>query len=117
MGGWGQQAMVVDPTGQLLPCHEAGEIEGLEFWNVQEHSVQDCWADAPGLRAFRGTSWMREPCRSCPERERDFGGCRCQAFKLLGDASLTDPTCSLSPDHDQIVQARSEAPVDFQYRR
>ncbi|HIF92050.1 MAG: pyrroloquinoline quinone biosynthesis protein PqqE [Myxococcales bacterium] len=117
MGGWGQQAMVVDPTGRLLPCHEAGEIEGLEFWNVQAHSVEECWDDAPGLQAFRGTSWMREPCRSCPERERDFGGCRCQAFKLLGDASLTDPTCALSPNHDQIVQARDEATVDFQYRR
>lgn len=117
MGGWGRLAMVVDPTGLLLPCHEASAITGLEFWNVREHSVEACWTEAPGMRAFRGTSWMSEPCRSCPERERDFGGCRCQAFRLLGDASLTDPTCSLSPHHDQIVRARQEAQTDFQPRR
>ncbi len=117
MGGWGRLAMVVDPTGQVLPCHEAGEIPGLEFWNVLERSVEECWANAPGMQAYRGTSWMAEPCRSCPERERDFGGCRCQAFKLLGDASLTDPTCALSPHHDRIVQARQGAKTAFQYRR
>jgi pyrroloquinoline quinone biosynthesis protein E len=117
MGGWGRLAMVVDPTGQLLPCHEAGEIPGLEFWNVLEHSVEACWAQAPGMRAYRGTSWMPQPCRSCPERERDFGGCRCQAFKLLGDANLTDPTCALSPHHAEIVRARSEAETAYEYRR
>ena len=69
------------------------------------------------MRAYRGTSWMPEPCQSCPERERDFGGCRCQAFKLLGDANLTDPTCALSPHHAEIVRARSEVETDFQYRR
>lgn len=108
MGGWGRLAMVVDPTGKLLPCHEAGELPGLEFWNVQERSVAACWHDAPGMNAFRGTDWMPEPCRSCPERELDFGGCRCQAFRLLGDASLTDPACALSPHHDRVVAARSE---------
>ncbi len=117
MGGWGRLAMVVDPMGRVLPCHEAGEIPGLEFWNVLERSVEACWANAPGMQAYRGTSWMAEPCRSCPERERDFGGCRCQAFKLLGDASLTDPTCALSPHHDRIVQARKRAKTAFQYRR
>ncbi len=117
MGGWGRLAMVVDPTGQVLPCHEAGDIPGLEFWSVMERSVEACWANAPGMQAYRGTSWMPEPCRSCPERERDFGGCRCQAFKLLGDASLTDPACALSPHHDQIVRARNEAISDFAYRR
>ena len=117
MGGWGRLAMVVDPAGMALPCHEAGEIPGLEFWNVLEHSAQECWAEAPGMRAYRGTSWMPAPCSTCPERERDFGGCRCQAFQLLGDAGLTDPTCILSPHHDLIVRARSEADVAFQYRR
>jgi pyrroloquinoline quinone biosynthesis protein E len=117
MGGWGQLAIVVDPTGRLLPCHEAGELPGLEFWNVREHSVEQCWSEAPGMQAYRGTEWMREPCRSCPERERDFGGCRCQAFRLLGDATLTDPACGLSPGHDVVVRAREEAEEVFEYRR
>ena len=108
MGGWGQLAMVVDPTGRVLPCHEAGELPDLEFWNVKDRAVEDCWRDAPGMRAYRGTEWMPEPCRSCPEKERDFGGCRCQAFRLLGDATLTDPACSLSPHHETIVSARDE---------
>ncbi len=117
MGGWGRLAIVVDPTGRAMPCHSAGEIPGLEFWNVMERSLGECWADAPGMQAFRGTEWMQEPCRSCPERERDFGGCRCQAFKLLGDASLTDPACSLSEAHHLISQARDERETTFRYRR
>lgn len=106
MGGWGRLAMVVDPTGRLLPCHDAGTIPELEFWNVREHPVEACWAEAPGMQAFRGTDWMAEPCRSCPAKERDFGGCRCQAFALLGDAAATDPACALSPEHGRIVAAR-----------
>ncbi len=117
MGGWGRLAMVVDPTGLLLPCHEAGGIPGLDFWNVHERSVEQCWSAAPGMQAYRGTDWMPEPCRSCPERERDFGGCRCQAFALLGEAGRTDPACSLSPDHDRIVRARSESSTDWKPRR
>jgi pyrroloquinoline quinone biosynthesis protein E len=118
MGGWGKVAMVVDPSGQLLPCHEAGEIPNLEFWNVQQRSVEECWTDAPGMRAYRGTDWMPEPCQSCPEREIDFGGCRCQAFRLLGDASLTDPACTLSPEHDRvIVAARNESTTEWIPRR
>jgi len=117
MGGWGRLAMVVAPTGQLLPCHEAGEIPNLEFWNVMEKGVEECWLDAPGMRAYRGTSWMPEPCRSCPDREKDFGGCRCQAFRLLGDASRTDPACSLSADHDVIVAARDEIDPSWDPRR
>jgi len=117
MGGWGQLAMVVDPTGRVLPCHEAGELPDLEFWNVKDRTVGDCWQDAPGMRAYRGTEWMPEPCRSCPEKERDFGGCRCQAFRLLGDATLTDPACSLSPHHSTIASARDEAHDVFVPRR
>lgn len=117
MGGWGRLAMVVDPTGQVLPCHEAGELPGLEFWNVAEHSLAECWIAAPGMQRYRGTEWMSEPCRSCPERERDFGGCRCQAFRLLGDASLTDPACALSPHHATIVEAREESTRPFVPRR
>jgi len=106
MGGWGRLAMVVDPTGRLLPCHDAGTIPGLELWNVRERPVEACWAEAPGMQAFRGTDWMAEPCRSCPAKERDFGGCRCQAFALLGDAAATDPACALSPEHGRIVAGR-----------
>jgi len=118
MGGWGRLAMVVDPTGRLLPCHDAGTIPGLEFWNVRERPVEACWAEAPGMQAFRGTDWMAEPCRSCPAKERDFGGCRCQAFALLGDAAATDPACALSPEHGRIVAAREvgEGDESFVYR-
>jgi pyrroloquinoline quinone biosynthesis protein E len=117
MGGWGRLALVVDPTGRVLPCHEAGEIPGLDFWSAKEKSLAECWFEAPGMRAYRGTDWMPEPCRSCPEKERDFGGCRCQAFRLLGDASATDPACSLSSDHDLIVAARGEISESWQPRR
>lgn len=117
MGGWGRLALIVDPTGLVLPCHEAGEIPGLDFWNAQRKPLEECWSEAPGMQAYRGTDWMLEPCRSCPERERDFGGCRCQAFRLLGDARLTDPACGLSPNHDQIVNARDESAESWEPRR
>ncbi len=81
------------------------------------HPLADCWHAAPGMQAFRGNDWMGEPCRSCPQREIDFGGCRCQAYRLLGDAAATDPTCSLSPDHSIVVQAREEANAEFVHRR
>lgn len=117
MGGWGRVAMVVDPIGRVLPCHEAGEIDGLEFWDVRTHSVAEAWNEAPGMQAYRGTDWMPEPCRSCPEREVDFGGCRCQAFRLLGDAARTDPACTRSPDHEIIVAARDQRDPGFVPRR
>ncbi len=105
MGGWGARAIVVDPTGRVLPCHGAAALPGLEFWSVPQRSLGECWKQAPGMNRFRGTAWMQEPCRSCPERERDFGGCRCQAFALIGDAAATDPACSLSPQHDRVADA------------
>ncbi len=108
MGGWARRHVVVTPNGRVLPCHGASEIRGLEFWNLRERPLAACWRDAPGMNAFRGESWMRAPCRSCPERERDFGGCRCQAFALLGDAAETDPVCALSPHHGRIRAAREE---------
>ena len=117
MGGWGRLALVIDPTGLVLPCHEAGELPGLEFWRVPERSLAECWHAAPGMQAYRGTDWMREPCRSCPERERDFGGCRGEAFRLLGDATLTDPACSRSPDHAIVVAARGEPAAEWVPRR
>lgn len=113
MGGWGERTIVVDPAGRVLPCHAAAGLSAklpeLEFWSVPERALAACWSDAPGMNAFRGEAWMREPCRSCPERARDHGGCRCQAFALLGDAAATDPVCGLAPDRGPILAAREAA--------
>jgi pyrroloquinoline quinone biosynthesis protein E len=109
MGGWGQRIVVVAPDGLVLPCHAARGLPGLEFWSFAERGLRACWEDAPGMNAFRGEAWMREPCRSCPERVRDFGGCRCQAYRLAGDASDTDPACSLAPRHEALRAAREVA--------
>jgi pyrroloquinoline quinone biosynthesis protein E len=109
MGGWGQRMLVVAPDGFVLPCHAAASLPGLEFGNVKASSLAVCWADAPGMNAFRGEAWMPEPCRSCEQRARDFGGCRCQAFQLTGDAGATDPACELAPRHELIVKARGDA--------
>ncbi|MEM7409709.1 MAG: pyrroloquinoline quinone biosynthesis protein PqqE [Myxococcota bacterium] len=112
MGGWGQRIVVVAPDGKVLPCHGAAELPGLEFWRVPERALGDCWRKAPGMNAYRGDAWMQPPCRTCPERQRDFAGCRCQAFALTGDAAATDPACSLAPAHGRIVEARDAAEAD-----
>ena len=109
MGGWGRSLLVVAPDGLVLPCHAARDLPGLAFWNARERSLRECWEDAPGMNAFRGEDWMREPCRSCPERTRDFGGCRCQAQRLTGDAANTDPACALAPQREAITAARARA--------
>jgi pyrroloquinoline quinone biosynthesis protein E len=109
MGGWGRRMLVVAPDGRVLPCHSAASLPGLEFGNVKSQSLAECWSDAPGMNAFRGEAWMPEPCRSCPERARDFGGCRCQAFLLTGDAAATDPVCELAPSHERVREARIAA--------
>ena len=102
-GGWGRLAINVSPSGKALPCHAAESIPGLEFWNVRDRSLSDIWRDSPAFRAFRGTDWMQEPCRSCERREIDWGGCRCQALALVGDARATDPACHKSPHHARIA--------------
>jgi pyrroloquinoline quinone biosynthesis protein E len=102
-GGWGRIAPNISPTGKALPCHAAETIPGLEFWNVRDHSLADIWRSNPAFTAFRGTEWMREPCRSCDRREVDWGGCRCQALALTGEARNTDPACHKSPEHERIV--------------
>ncbi len=109
MGGWGNTHIVVRPDGTVQPCQAADAIPGLEFWRVTDRPLAACWNDAPGMNAFRGDAWMPEPCASCPEKGRDFGGCRCQAFQLAGDAALTDPACALSPLHDIVTSARADA--------
>ncbi len=103
VGGWGRRSLNVTPIGKVLPCHAAESIPELEFWSVRDHSLADIWANSPAFNAFRGTDWMREPCRSCARREMDFGGCRCQAFAITGDARATDPVCHLAPEHDKVV--------------
>ena len=104
MGGWGSRQLTVAPNGDVLPCPAAQALP-LPRANVRDDSLARIWSESPAFRSFRGTAWMPEPCRSCDRRELDFGGCRCQAFLLTGDAARTDPVCHLSPDHAIVAQA------------
>jgi pyrroloquinoline quinone biosynthesis protein E len=118
VGGWGRRSLNVTPRGKVLPCHAAESIPGLEFWSVREHSLADIWANSPAFNAFRGTAWMKEPCASCARREIDFGGCRCQAFALTGDARAADPVCHLAPAHDDVVAlAAVQDDAPYAYRQ
>lgn len=108
MGGWGQRALVVSPDGKVLPCHAADSLP-FEHERVPGRRLADVWNDGAAFRAFRGEAWMEEPCRSCPERARDFGGCRCQALALAGRATAADPACSLSPEHGKVIELRRRA--------
>ncbi len=117
MGGWGRRSVNVTPSGKVLPCHAAEIIPGLTFWSVTEHSLADIWRHSPAFNTFRGTDWMAEPCRSCPKQREDFGGCRCQAFLLTGDARATDPVCHLSPLHDEVERIAAIRSYAYAYRR
>ncbi|HEU4411577.1 MAG TPA: pyrroloquinoline quinone biosynthesis protein PqqE [Polyangiaceae bacterium] len=117
MGGWAQSFLHLTPTGVALPCHAANSIAGLRFPSVREAPLAAIWHDDPSFRRFRGHDWMPEPCRSCPGRHADFGGCRCQAFQLTGDASAADPACELAPAHHLVVAARAEASAPGPARR
>jgi pyrroloquinoline quinone biosynthesis protein E len=121
MGGWGRRLVLIDPSGQALPCHAAGVIPGMRFDNVREHSLEWIWRESAAFQRFRGEQWMPEPCRSCERRAEDFGGCRCQAFLLTGDASATDPVCTLAPTHHLVENARpvtnsGDGQVSWSYR-
>jgi pyrroloquinoline quinone biosynthesis protein E len=120
MGGWARRSLNVTPSGRVLPCHAAETIPGLRFWSVLEHSLREVWTESPAFQAFRGTEWMAEPCRTCELREVDFGGCRCQALAILGDAGATDPACELSPHHARMLalaeQESAGADVPYTYR-
>jgi pyrroloquinoline quinone biosynthesis protein E len=119
MGGWGRRFLNVTPSGRVLPCHAAETLPGLRFPTVAEASLSEIWYGSPVFARFRGTGWMPEPCRSCERREIDWGGCRCQAFALSGDAARTDPACALSPDHALMAEAVEDTrrtPPDFVYR-
>lgn len=104
MNGWGSVFLHVAPDGRAMPCHNAGQLPGLSWPNVREHDLGWIWRDSPGFNAYRGFGWMQEPCASCDDKAKDFGGCRCQAFLLTGDAAATDPVCGKSPHHEQVVQ-------------
>ncbi len=109
MGGWGRRLMLVNPAGKVLPCHAAEVLPGMSFENVREKTLEWIWQESASFRRFRGEEWMPEPCRSCDRRSEDFGGCRCQAFLLAGDAAVTDPVCSLAPTHSIVESALREA--------
>jgi pyrroloquinoline quinone biosynthesis protein E len=117
-GGWGRFYIVVAPDGKALPCHGAYAIPTLTFPNVKDHSIEWIWHESPGFQAFRGDAWMKEPCRTCPRKAVDFGGCRCQAFALTGDATNPDPVCGLTPLRYIIDEALQEhtAPIEYEYR-
>lgn len=106
MNGWGSMFMTIAPDGSVLPCHSAGDLP-MTFPRVQENTLREIWYESAAFNAYRGFDWMQEPCRSCPEKERDFGGCRCQAFMLTGDARNADPVCDKSPQR-HIVDAALE---------
>jgi pyrroloquinoline quinone biosynthesis protein E len=122
MSGWGKRYLLVTPDGLALPCHLAHTLPGLTFDNVKDRSLDEIWHQSAGFAAFRGEAWMPEPCQSCERRAIDFGGCRCQAFHLTGDAASTDPACALSPQHALIRDARAAAdapqliPLSLRYR-
>jgi pyrroloquinoline quinone biosynthesis protein E len=122
MDGWGRRFILVSPSGLALPCHVAHTLPGVTFDNVRDRPLEEIWRDSTGFNRYRGEEWMPEPCRSCDRRAIDYGGCRCQAFHLTGDAAATDPACSLAPRHGLIEQARlraesqAERPVALQYR-
>jgi PqqA peptide cyclase len=118
-GGWGKLYLVLTPNGMVLPCHGATQITTLRFDNVREHSLEWIWRESEAFRVFRGDSWMKEPCRSCPRKAVDFGGCRCQAFALTGDAANTDPVCTLTPLRsiiDEALEEPSRPMHELQYR-
>ncbi|MBK1657040.1 pyrroloquinoline quinone biosynthesis protein PqqE [Paracraurococcus ruber] len=119
MGGWGRQFLAVSPAGRVLPCHAAESLPGFDFPNVRDVSLRWAWEDSEAFNRFRGTGWMPAPCQGCEHAERDWGGCRCQAFALTGDAAATDPACALSPHHAVLslaVGAAAEAGEAFTYR-
>lgn len=109
MDGWGSVFLTIAPDGTALPCHAARQLPGLSFPNVKDHSIEWIWNASPDFNKFRGLEWMQEPCRSCPEKEKDLGGCRCQAYMLTGEAANADPVCDKSPHHQIILDDINKA--------
>jgi len=120
MGGWGNRFINISPTGKALPCHAAETLPDLVFPSVRDMSLKTIWTDSDAFQRFRGTGWMPAPCRTCDRREIDWGGCRCQALALAGDAAATDPACAKSPHHARMAEAVAatvDAPLDLIPRR
>jgi pyrroloquinoline quinone biosynthesis protein E len=128
MGGWGRKLMLITPNGDALPCHAARVIPSLSFENVKDRTLREIWEESDAFQKFRGEAWMQEPCKTCDRRALDFGGCRCQAFLLAGDAAATDPVCSLTPQRSKVdailneinfagagMAAPSAAPISAQH--
>ena len=111
MNGWGSVFLAVAADGSALPCHAAKSLPGLQFPNVTETTLKDIWYNSDAFNRYRGYGWMKEPCRSCPEKEKDFGGCRCQAYALTGEAENADPVCSKSPQHADVKKIVLQAQV------
>ena len=111
MNGWGSVFLSIAPDGLAMPCHNARDLPGLALPNVAHTPLAEIWHRSQAFNAYRGDGWMREPCRSCDERHKDFGGCRCQAFQITGDAAHADPVCSKSPHHERVVQLVKQAPT------
>jgi pyrroloquinoline quinone biosynthesis protein E len=111
VNGWGSMFLTVTPDGTALPCHTAKMLPGLQFPNLRDSSVAEAWQHSEGFNHYRGTGWMKEPCSSCPQKEVDLGGCRCQAYMLAHDVDAADPVCSKSPHHGVVLEAvrRAEA--------
>ncbi|MBF5038024.1 MULTISPECIES: pyrroloquinoline quinone biosynthesis protein PqqE [unclassified Methylophilus] len=105
MNGWGEVFMIVTANGDVLPCHSARALPGLTFPNVREHGLEWAWNESPAFNKYRGMDWLKEPCRSCDEKEKDLGGCRCQSYLLSGDAEAADPVCTKSPHRHLIDEA------------
>ncbi|MEV0275747.1 pyrroloquinoline quinone biosynthesis protein PqqE [Streptomyces sp. NPDC050610] len=110
MGGWGARSLTIAPDGTVLPCPVAATLPGLDPPSLRDHSLEWIWNRSKAFNAYRGTDWMRDPCRTCARRTEDFGGCRCQAYALTGDAARTDPACALSPDHRLVRALVDDAP-------
>lgn len=117
MNGWGAIHLTIAPDGVAMPCQEARTIPGLDFVSVRDKPLAWIWHESPLFRKYRGLDWLPEPCGSCSEKEKDFGGCRCQAFLLTGDAANTDPACSLSPHHHLIETATQATTQPLRFRK
>ena len=111
MNGWGSVFLSIAPDGLAMPCHNARDLPGLQLPNVREQPIADIWQRSQAFNAYRGEAWMQSPCRDCDERHKDFGGCRCQAFQITGDATQADPVCGKSPHHDKVVRLVRQAPA------
>jgi pyrroloquinoline quinone biosynthesis protein E len=115
MNGWGRTFLTVTPNGYVLPCPAAAAIRTLQFDNVRDRELAEIWNESAAFEAYRGTAWMPEPCRSCARKEIDWGGCRCQAYLIAGDAGVTDPACVFSAEHARIDSIREGASADAVY--